>query len=91
MGVNAGLQYVLPDHMRATGTAIALLALNILGFVIAPWLTGELSDAFGEGADGLQMALTVVVPIGLVGAFLLARGARRLEADRASLQERGKA
>lgn len=88
VGINAGLQYILPDHMRATGTAIALLALNILGYVVGPWLAGELSDAFGEGASGLQMALTMVVPIGLLGAILLARGAKRLEADRAALSRR---
>ena len=86
VGVNAGLQYVLPDHMRATGTALALLALNLLGFVLAPWLTGELSDLFGEGASGLQLSLSVIVPVGLVGAFLLIRAARHLEDDRTSLQ-----
>jgi len=85
VGINAGLQYILPDHMRATGTAIALLALNILGYVVGPWLTGVLSDAFGEGSFGLRQALTIVVPLGLVGAFMLWRGAKALEADRKHL------
>ncbi|WP_252258515.1 spinster family MFS transporter [Erythrobacter aurantius] len=87
VGIYAGLQYVLPDRMRATGTAIAMLAVNLLGYVIGPWLAGVLSEAFGEGAQGLRMALTVVVPVGLLGALLLWRGALSLEADRKSLHE----
>lgn len=87
VGVNAGLQYILPDHMRATGTAIALLSLNILGYVIAPWVTGLLSDGFGEGANGLRMALTAVVPVGVVGALMLWRGATLLEQDRTTLHQ----
>ena len=85
VGIYAGLQYILPDRMRATGTAIAMLAVNLLGYVIGPWIAGELSEVFGEGAAGLRMSLTVVVPVGLAGAFLLWRGALSLEADRKSL------
>lgn len=85
VGIYAGLQYILPDRMRATGTAIAMLAVNMLGYVIGPWIAGELSEVFGEGAAGLRMALTVVVPVGLAGALLLWRGALSLEADRKSL------
>ena len=85
VGIYAGLQYILPDRMRATGTAIAMLAVNLLGYVIGPWIAGELSEAFGEGAAGLRMSLTVVVPVGLLGALLLWRGAIALEADRKAL------
>jgi len=87
VGIYAGLQYILPDHMRATGTAIAMLAVNLLGYVLGPWLAGELSEFFGEGANGLRLSLSVVVPIGLLGATLLWRGARSLEADRKLLEE----
>ena len=65
----------------------AMLAVNLLGYVIGPWLAGVLSEAFGEGAQGLRMALTVVVPVGMLGALLLWRGALSLEADRKSLHE----
>ncbi|MEO9461446.1 MAG: MFS transporter [Marinomonas sp.] len=85
VGIYASLQYILPDRMRATGTAIAMLAVNLLGYVIGPWITGILSEEFGEGAYGLRMALTVVVPVGFIGAFLLWRGSRSLEDDRALL------
>lgn len=85
VGIYAGLQYILPDHLRATGTAIAMLAVNLLGYAVGPWLVGELSVQFGEGTVGLQQALTVVVPIGFVGAFLLWRGSLKLQQDRETL------
>ncbi|WP_340586971.1 MFS transporter [Erythrobacter alti] len=85
VGIQAGLQYILPDRMRATGTAVALLTVNLLGYVVGPWLTGGLSNFFGEGATGLQMSLSVVVPMGLIGAFLLWRGSLKLDEDRKTL------
>ena len=85
VGIYAGLQYILPDHLRATGTAIAMLAVNLLGYAVGPWLVGELSVRFGEGTFGLQQALTVVVPIGFAGAFLLWRGSLALQQDRDTL------
>lgn len=85
VGIYASLQYILPDHMRATGTAIAMLAVNLLGFVVGPWLAGTLSGLLGEGADGLQQALTLVVPLGFVGALLLWRASQALVTDRVRL------
>lgn len=85
VGVYAGLQYILPDHLRATGTALAMLAINMLGYVAGPWAAGQLSVEFGEGASGLREALTVIVPIGVVGALLLWLGRNAMESDRQSL------
>ncbi len=85
VGIYAALQYILPDHLRATGTAIAMLALNLLGFVLGPWLVGLSSDAFGAEAHGLRMALSVIVPLGLVGALLIVRSGGAIDNDRQSL------
>lgn len=87
VGLYAGLQYLLPDHMRATGTAIAMLAVNLLGYVLGPWLVGVLSEAFGEGAGGLQLALSIVVPAGFGGSLLLWRAAAKLDSDRLHLSK----
>ena len=87
VGIYAGLQYILPDHLRATGTALAMLGINLLGYVAGPWAVGELSVAFGEGALGLRQALSVIVPIGFVGAFLLWRGASKMDEDREALAD----
>ncbi len=88
VGVYAGLQYILPDSLRATGTALAMLAVNLAGYVAGPWAVGELSVAFGQGTLGLQQALSVVVPIGIGGAFLLWRGAGKMDADRQDLSDK---
>lgn len=85
VGIYAGLQYVLPDNLRATGTALAMLVINMLGYVVGPWSAGRLSVVFGEGAAGLQQALTIVIPIGLVGTLLIWFGAKHLEKDREKL------
>lgn len=85
VGLYASLQYILPDRMRATGTALAMLAVNMLGFVLGPWLAGEISDIFGADASGIRQGLTYIVPVGLIGAVLVWLGARTLEADRQAL------
>lgn len=87
VGIYAGLQYVLPDSLRATGTALAMLSVNMLGYVVGPWAAGELSVTFGQGTLGLQQALSVVVPIGFVGAFLLWRGASKMDTDKNELAD----
>ena len=89
VGIYAGLQYILPDRMRATGTALAMLAINILGYVIGPWLVGALASHFGEGAMGLRIALSIVVPVGIIGAIVLWLGARHMDKDREELHDAG--
>ncbi len=87
VGLYASIQYILPDRMRATGTALALLVINMMGFVLGPWIAGEVSDLFGADAMGIRQGLTYIVPVGLVGAVLIWLGARTLESDRALLSK----
>jgi MFS family permease len=87
VGLYASLQYVLPDKMRATGTAIAMLIVNFLGFVLGPWIAGGISDYFGADAMGIRQGLTIVVPVGIVGAVLIWFGAKSLEQDRENLAD----
>ena len=87
VGIYAGLQYILPDHMRATGTALAMLVVNLLGFVVGPWAVGAFSDFMAADGSALQQALTIVVPVGLVGALLIWLGASSLEKDRKNLAQ----
>ena len=87
VGLYASLQYILPDRMRATGTALAMLAVNLLGFVLGPWLAGEISDIFGADADGIRQGLTFIVPVGILGAVLIWLGAKSLETDRVALEK----
>ncbi len=86
IGIMASLQYLLPDRFRATGTALFIMVTTFLGFVIGPWLTGALSQYFGDGAMSLRWALTIVIPTGVLGAGMAWIAARHLEADRVKLE-----
>jgi len=88
VGIYAGLQYILPDRMRATGTALAMLVVNMLGFVVGPWAVGEFSDLLAIDGSALRQSLTIVVPVGVLGALLIWLGAKSLEQDRENLAER---
>lgn len=86
IGIMAALQYVLPDRFRATGTALSLLVINLIGYVLGPLLAGQLSDlAPGAGATSLRLALSFVIPVGFLGALLMWLGGRSVENDRTTL------
>lgn len=85
VGIYAGLQYILPDSMRATGTALAMLVVNMLGFVIGPWSVGAFSDLLALDGTQLQLSLAIVIPVGLLGAVLIGLSARTLNRDRENI------
>jgi predicted MFS family arabinose efflux permease len=86
VGIMAAMQYLLPDRIRATGTALALLVINLIGYVTGPLLAGQISDlVVGDPAFALRIGLTIIIPTGLIGAALMAQGARFLSEDRARL------
>lgn len=89
VGIMAAIQFLLPDRIRATGTALALLIINLIGYVLGPLMAGQISDIIaGDPAYSLRVGLTMIVPTGVLGAILMARGARTLSADRAALSAR---
>ena len=85
VAVLAGFQALLPDRMRAAGTALALAVVGLMASVVGPWLTGWLSDALGAGVIGLRLALSLIIPTGLVGALALWRASVNLGPDRERL------
>jgi MFS family permease len=85
VAVMAGFQSLLPDRMRAAGTALALLVVGLAANVVGPLLTGWLSDGLGAGAIGLRLALSLIIPTGLIGALALWRASASLGPDRARL------
>lgn len=89
IGVLATLQYILPDRFRATATSIFVMVMTFLSFVIGPWVTGALSEAFGDDAGSLRIALSIIIPTGIIGAALIWMGARAVESDRAALAQDG--
>lgn len=85
IGVLSSLQYMLPDRFRATATAMFVMFMTFLSFVIGPWLTGLLSESFGDDAGSLRLALSIIIPTGFVGAASIWLAAKFLEGDRQSL------
>lgn len=87
VGVFVGFQHILPERHRASGTAIALLAVGLVANLSGPWAAGALSDAFGGGLAGLRHSLTLLIPTGLIGAAAMWRASGLLDADRRKLAE----
>lgn len=88
VGIMSALQYVLPDRIRATGTALALLLINLIGYVLGPLIAGNVSDLVsGDPAFSLRVGLSVIIPTGFLGAYLMWRGARSLAGDKVRLAE----
>ena len=82
IGIMASLQYLLPDRFRATATAMFVMVTTFFGFVIGPWATGAVSQALGDDAASLRLGLSIVIPVGFIGAILAWLAAKHLEADR---------
>lgn len=87
VGLFAALQFMLPSSYRASATALFVAVTTLLGYFIGPWLTGALSQMFGDNALSLQIALTIIVPTGVAAALLAFIAASRLERDRIALAE----
>lgn len=87
VGLFAALQYMLPSAYRASATALFVAVTTLLGYFIGPWLTGALSESMGDNAASLQLALTIIVPVGVVASALAFLAASRLERDRIALAE----
>lgn len=85
IGVLATLQYVLPDRFRATATSLFMMVMTVLSFVIGPFITGMLSQIFGDDAMSLRTALSIVMPVGAVGALMIWISSNFIETDRSSL------
>jgi len=82
VGASTVQDLVLP-RMRATASAAYLLVVTFVGLAMGPYTIGKLSDAFG-----LRTALLLGLGANAMALGCLAVGARHLECDEASLQER---
>jgi MFS family permease len=85
VGLNATVQYLLPAHIRASGTALYIAVATLVGQIAGPFAVGLASDRMGGDADALQLALTFVIPLGFAGAACALLAARHVVADREAL------
>ncbi|RYG55043.1 MAG: MFS transporter, partial [Alphaproteobacteria bacterium] len=85
VGLIATLQYVLPVRYRASATALFYALSTLGGYLIAPWITGLLSQILGDDGHSLRLALTIVIPFGFLGALLTALASLGVERGRQQL------
>lgn len=81
VGFMAVLQPMMPTRFRASATALFMAFTTLLGFLVGPWLAGALSEALGDDASGLRLALSLVVPAGFAAALIALMAARTLAQD----------
>lgn len=72
---HAIMQNLVRPRMRAVMSALALFAMNLVGFGLGPVLVGELSDAFGGGSE-IRFALLALVGFVAWAAVHYVLGAR---------------
>jgi MFS family permease len=87
VGLYAGLQHMLPASYRASATALFIAFITLLGYFVGPWATGAISQALGDDARSLQLAMSIVVPSGFAAALFALLAAGRVENDRLRLAE----
>jgi hypothetical protein len=74
----ATAQDLVPRRIGATSVAFLMLAINVLGVGLGPWITGAIGDS-----HSLTRGLLVSVAVGACSVVPFAVAARRYEADRA--------
>ena len=89
VGLYAGLQHMLPANYRASGTALFIAFITLLGYFVGPWATGAISQGLGDDARSLQLAISLVVPAGFIAGLMALLAAGRVEVDRVRLAAAG--
>jgi MFS family permease len=77
-GLRAGLTDALPAHLRGAGFGAFNLVSVVAGQAAAPFVVGALSAGFDEN---LRAAFLIVTPFSFLGAAILFRARRFLDAD----------
>lgn len=80
----AALHFVCGSKRRAIAVALALFFANLIGLGLGPIIAGSLSDAFAASrgsAEGLRIALMVVMVVFIPAGWFMLRAARHLRAD----------
>jgi MFS family permease len=85
VGLYAGLQHMLPASYRASATALFIAFITLLGYFVGPWATGAISQALGDDARSLQLAISIVVPAGFLAGLFALLASSRVERDRVRL------
>ena len=85
VGIHATVQHLLPARIRASGMALYIAVSTLIGQFAGPFSAGLLSDTLGGDGPALRMALTIIMPLGLVGSLAAWAAARHVDSDRKAL------
>jgi len=80
------LQSVAPPDMRATGSALGLLMINLFGLGFGPLTLGVVSDFLSASlgltpAEGLRWALVIITCVGFISVLTFFWAKRTIEVD----------
>lgn len=81
--VYAGVQRLVPAHMRAVAASVLVLFITLLGQGAGPQIIGILSDAFEpqHGIDSIRISIAVVLSSYTIAFAALMLGARHLQSE----------
>lgn len=85
VGLLATLQYILPAQFRASATALFIAVSTLGSQFLGPFLVGVISETLGNDALSLRTGLTIVMPLGFLGAVCSWLSGRLVEKDRLAL------
>lgn len=85
VGLLATLQYILPAQFRASATALFIAVTTLGSQFLGPFLVGVISGTLGNDALSLRTGLTIVMPLGFLGAGCSWLSGRLVEKDRLAL------
>jgi MFS family permease len=68
---SAAAAELVPATMRAQGTAIFYLILNLIAFALGPWVVGAITDHVFGNEEAVGYSLAVVNVFGMTGAIAL--------------------
>jgi len=76
------------QELDAVSTVTPIMISHASGDCPGSWIAGGISDLFGADATGIRQRLTIVVPVGIIGAPLIWLGATTLQPDKKALADR---
>lgn len=83
MGVAAAaIQQIMPNRMRAQGSAIYLFVINLIGLGIGPTAVALCTDYVFQDPNKVNLSLLLVSTVfGVLSVFLLTRGCRHFKSS----------
>jgi len=87
VGLLTTVQHMFPSSIRAGSTLLYLGVSTLIGQFAGPFAVGLLSDRMGADGQSLLQALTLIIPLGFVGALCAWIASNHVIRDQSSLEQ----